>query len=335
MGDVRIAVIGGGIAGLTCASELARADASVTLFERSRGLGGRLGTRRQGQFAFDHGTQFITARGRQFSRFIEVAARAGVVAPWKPRVLEDQRAWDRPIEDWLVGTPGMSSLVRPLTRGIDLQNGVSVHELLQGQGGWELQTDSGRENRIFDALAVALPAPQALTLLGPHGRAFRRLGDVRMAPCWALMAAFDRPIAAAAEALRWTNGPLKWAACNSTKPQRPQDPQAWVVHASAEWSRQNLNADARDAAQLLLTAFGDALGAALPAPVQFEAHRWRHALVEQPLGVPCLVDEEVAAGACGDWCIAPRVEAAFESGRALAHSVLSMVGLSTPATQRH
>jgi predicted NAD/FAD-dependent oxidoreductase len=64
--------------------------------------------------------------------------------------------------------------------------------------------------------------------------------------------------------------------------------------------------------------------------VFLQAHRWRYAFVEQALGLPCLVDEETAAGACGDWCIAPRVEAAFESGRALAQAVLSMVGLSRP-----
>jgi predicted NAD/FAD-dependent oxidoreductase len=68
--------------------------------------------------------------------------------------------------------------------------------------------------------------------------------------------------------------------------------------------------------------------------VYLQAHRWRHALVEQPLGLPCLVDEEIAAGACGDWCIAPRVEAAFESGRALAHSLLPMVGLGLPTVGR-
>ena len=79
MGGVRIAVIGAGVAGLACARELARADAKVTVFERSRGLGGRLGTRRQGNRAFDHGAQFITARGRPFSRYAEIAARAGVV----------------------------------------------------------------------------------------------------------------------------------------------------------------------------------------------------------------------------------------------------------------
>lgn len=334
MDAVRIAVIGAGIAGLACARELARADAQVTLFERSRGLGGRLGTRRQGNFAFDHGAQYITARNRAFVRYLETASRAGVLTRWSPRILEDERLLETPIDDWHVGQPGMSALVRPLSRNVDLQSGVGVHELIQSQRGWELQTDSGRQNQIFNAIAVAVPAPQALTLLGPHGRAFHRLTEVHMAPCWAAMIAFETPLDGGADVRRWSRGPLTWAACDSSKPQRPAGPQCWVVHASVDWSREHLEADAREVAQLLLHEFATATGAKLPVPVHLQAHRWRHALVQQPLGLPCLVDEESAAGACGDWCTAPRVEAAFDSGRALAHSLLPMVGLASPAAIR-
>lgn len=334
MDEVRVAVVGAGIAGLACALELARADAKVTVFERSRGLGGRLATRRHGPFAFDHGAQFITARSRPFARYLGIAAHAGAAAPWNPRMAEDHREWDKPIEDWVVGTPGMSAFVRPLSRGLNLQMGVRVHELLQGQRGWEILTDSGRESRVFDAVAVAVPAPQALALLGSHGRAFRHLTDVRMAPTWTAMIAFESPLDATAQACRWTTGSLSWAGCDSSKPGRTQNAQSWVVHASTDWSQQHLEIDQQDAAQLLLKEFTAAMGCGVPPPVHLEAHRWRHALVEQPLGLSCLVDEELAAGACGDWCIAPRVEAAYESGRTLAHSLLSTVGLSAPVMRR-
>jgi renalase len=328
MDDVRFAVIGAGMAGLACAHELARADARVTVYERSRGLGGRLATRRIGQLAFDHGAQFITARSHPFSRYAEIALRAGMLDAWRPRIMEDDRAWPAPIEDWWIGQPGMSALVRPLARNIEIQSGIAVHELIPSQRGWELHTDSGRQHVTFRAVAVAVPAPQAYSLLGPHSRSFRHIAEARMAPCWTGMYAFDPPIDAGADARRWTTGPLVWAACNSSKPERPRTPQCWVVHASSGWTRQHLDLDAKSAANLLLRAFEDNLGYRLPTPVHRDAHRWRHALVEQPLGLSCLVDEELSAGACGDWCIAPRVEAAFESGRSLAHSLLSMVGLA-------
>jgi hypothetical protein len=334
MGAVRIAVIGAGIAGLTCAQELARADARVTVFEKSRGLGGRLGTRRVGDLAFDHGAQYISARSRSFVKYAEVATRAGVLTRWAPRILEDDRLWEAPVEDWFVGQPGMSAVVRPLARSVDVQSGVGIHEIIQSQRGWELQGDSGRQNHIFDAIAVAVPAPQALTLLGRHGRTFRHLHEVRMAPCWSGMFAFDQAVDPGADIRRWTQGPLTWAACDSSKPNRPSGLYCWVVHASVAWSRQYLEAGAEQVAQLLLREFAAATGARLPAPVHAQAHRWRHAFVEQALGLPCLVDEEIAAGTCGDWCIAPRVEAAFESGRALAHSLVSIVGLSLPSVTR-
>jgi predicted NAD/FAD-dependent oxidoreductase len=316
------------MAGLACAHELARADAKVTVFERSRGLGGRLATRRIGPLAFDHGAQFVTARSRPFGRYAETALRAGMLDAWRPRIMEDDRAWPAPIEDWWIGQPGMSALVRPLARNIEVQGGIAVHELIPSQRGWELQTDSGRQNVTFRAVAVAVPAPQAYALLGAHGRAFRHMADVRMAPCWTGMFAFDPPLDLGAEARRWTKGPIAWAACNSSKSERPLGPQCWVVHATSTWSREHLNLDATEAAPLLFAAFAESVGRALPPPVYQGAHRWRHALVEEPLGLSCILDEEMSVGACGDWCIAPRVEAAFESGRALAHSLLSMVGLS-------
>jgi predicted NAD/FAD-dependent oxidoreductase len=334
MENPRIAIIGAGIAGLACARELSRADARVTVFEGSRTLGGRLGTYRRGDFAFDHGAQYITTRSRSFTSYVGVAGRAGAVQAWRPRIMEDERAWPEPIDDWQVGAPGMSALVRPLSRSLDLRTGVTVHELVQSQRGWELQTDAGREDVIFDAIGVAAPAPQALSLLGGHGRAFRHLANVRMSPCWTGLFAFKRPIDAGADVRRWTRGSVTWAACDSSKPQRPQGPQSWVLHASPAWSREHLEDDARDVVRELRAEFAQAIGIALPEPAYAVAHRWRHALVEQPLGLPCLVDEEIAAGACGDWCIAPRVEAAYESGRALAHSLLSMVGLSAPLLRR-
>jgi len=334
MADVRIAVIGGGMAGLACANELARADAKVTLFERSRGLGGRLATRRQANLAFDHGAQYITARSRPFLHYAEMAARAGAMAAWHPRIMEDDRSWEAPIGDWGVGTPGMSALVRPLTRNIEIRGGITVHEMHPGQRGWELLTDAGRQNVIFDAVAVAVPAPQAATLLAGHGRAFRHLTEVRMSPCWAGLITFDTPLDLGADVRRWTQGPIIWACCDSNKPGRFRQPQSWVVHASAAWSREHLELDSHDAAQQLLRLFAAAVDRTLPVPSYLAAHRWRHALVEQPLGLPCLMDEELATGACGDWCIAPRVEAAFESGRSLAHSLLSTVGLAAAVARR-
>jgi len=55
------------------AAGLARGDARITVLERSRGPGGRLATRRERGAAFDHGAQYVTARSRPFSRYMDAA----------------------------------------------------------------------------------------------------------------------------------------------------------------------------------------------------------------------------------------------------------------------
>ena len=58
---MKIAIIGAGIAGLTTAKML-RDIAEVTVYEKSRGAGGRICTRYTDSFDFDHGAQFFIAK---------------------------------------------------------------------------------------------------------------------------------------------------------------------------------------------------------------------------------------------------------------------------------
>ncbi|TGN44114.1 FAD-dependent oxidoreductase, partial [Paracoccus liaowanqingii] len=65
---IRVAIIGAGLAGLTCAGRLAQAGLSVTLFDKGRGPGGRLATRRADDgLRFDHGALWLAARDPGFA----------------------------------------------------------------------------------------------------------------------------------------------------------------------------------------------------------------------------------------------------------------------------
>ncbi len=79
---VTIAVIGAGLAGLTLARML-QGQAEVTIFEKSRGPGGRMAHRRRGAFDADHGAQYFTARSPAFRALIDQAMAVGAVAHWQ------------------------------------------------------------------------------------------------------------------------------------------------------------------------------------------------------------------------------------------------------------
>ena len=59
-------IIGAGMAGLTAANLLQNAGWAVTVVDKSRGVGGRMATRRLGASRFDHGAQFFTVRDAGF-----------------------------------------------------------------------------------------------------------------------------------------------------------------------------------------------------------------------------------------------------------------------------
>ena len=61
--ELTCAIVGAGLSGVTCAASLHEQGISVRVFEKSRGIGGRMATRRTpAGLHFDHGAQYFTAR---------------------------------------------------------------------------------------------------------------------------------------------------------------------------------------------------------------------------------------------------------------------------------
>ena len=61
--EVEVAVVGAGLAGLACAQRLRQLGRRVVVVEKSRGLGGRLATRRLPGTCADHGVRYLEVQG--------------------------------------------------------------------------------------------------------------------------------------------------------------------------------------------------------------------------------------------------------------------------------
>ncbi|MDX2091419.1 MAG: FAD-dependent oxidoreductase [Kofleriaceae bacterium] len=309
------AVIGAGIAGIACARELATIG-RVTVFDKGRGFGGRLANRRTEHARFDHGAQYLTARSAAFRAVVDGWCATGVAAPWRGRIVSLDGATLTPVVDEarFVGVPGMSAVVRALAGDLDVRHGVRVGSLAQVGRRWRLRDDAEGVLGEYDAVVVAVPAAQAVPLL-PLAALAERAATVRMRPCWAAMVGFARSVDAAFDGAFVSAGALSWIAREASKPGRDEN-EAWTVHASPAWSTTHLEEERVEVADALARELVALLGAS--PPVFVDAHRWRYALVEAPVGEPCLVDADAGLAACGDWCLGARVELAYESGRAAA-----------------
>jgi renalase len=319
MTEAAVAIIGAGMAGLACARVLFGAQQSVTVLEKSRGLGGRLATRRIGRLAFDHGAQYVVARDAALKDYLELASQTGYVSAWAPATAGVAR-----IEPWLVGSPGMSALVKPLAAGLDVRSGLHVRACEWRAEEWWLKTEDVDEVGPFAALVLAVPAPQAIEMTRNLETVDveQSLSQVRMAPCWAAMVAFDSRFAAPAEVLRDAAGPLSWAARDVGKPGRRSPHDCWILHASTAWTREHIDDAPAAVAAALLREFENLVGTT-PKGAYLSAHLWRYAHVEQALGRPYVWYPELQLGLCGDWCLGARVEAAWMSGTAMARQVLA------------
>lgn len=194
MHDSCFAIIGGGISGLACARALIRHGHSVQLFEKSRGPGGRLASRRTPSATVALGAQYFTARSPELQSELAAWQQANVVAPW-PHSL-----WVCEESDWQhkqgnqarwVGVPRMSALTRHLSQDIDLHTQCRIEQLHREESIWWLQDDQGIRHGPFTQVILAIPAPQAQPLLAPHAPALTRTCQrIEMNPCWTAYALY-------------------------------------------------------------------------------------------------------------------------------------------------
>ena len=319
-----VAIIGAGLAGISAARALMAQGHAVAIFDKGRGPGGRLATRRieaEGRkLQFDHGAQYLRAESADFAAAL---AEAGT-APWPDAARR-------------VGVPSMSAVPRALLGEIPCVASRHVGQIEGSPGAWRLRHWDARlvrpgkrlpdgapeEAGPFAAVLLTMPATQAREVLGQQAPSLSEaLASIRYAPCWTVMASFNGPLALP-ETLRPEAHAIGWAARDSAKPGRDARQENWVIQAGPAWTRAHLELPADAIAQPLLAALAAFSAAPLPAPFMAMAHRWRYSLLEAPLGEPCLWDATARIGYASDGCIGGRAEAAWDSGAALAARVLA------------
>ncbi|MFG0288628.1 MAG: FAD-dependent oxidoreductase [Rhodopirellula sp. JB044] len=336
----RVAVIGAGLGGLMAARTMADHGLDVHVFEKSRGVGGRMATRRgDGIPSFDHGAQYFTVRDDRFARHVRSWIANGVVAPWMGRIVElrpgGEVVAEKRSQVRYVGTPAMNSIAKHLAADLDITLGCRIESLRRHDDTWELIQDDQTSLGRFDIVVTNGPPAQSASLLQGHTDLAETAASVPMVPCWSVMLHCEGLADLEFDGAFINEGPLRWIARNDAKPGRenPSSSAAssWVLHASDEWSTKHLEIDRDDAQQQLIHAFEEILGRKITAVHHVATHRWRYANTRKALDERCLWDPTTMLGACGDWCGGPRVEGAFLSGSAMAGAVLRYATVDRPA----
>ena len=327
-----VAVIGAGVAGLTCARKLRDAGCAVAVFEESDIPGGRAAGQEEEFGAFDCGAQYFTARDPRFKSAITSWLRTGVVAEWRARIMrvtKDKVDDSRESAIRYTGYPGMDALAAYLARGFQIGYGQRVVDLARVESGWTLQLEDGSQTLPYASVVVAVPAPEAARLLAGSPDIAARIANIEMKPCWAVMLQFEKPLDARFDAAIVEDEPISWLARESSKPGRRAG-ERWIVHASNAWSAEHLDAEPDAVVAGLMKTFCELVEKRIK-PTGVATKRWRYSLATDTVGTGCLYDPATGLGACGDWLLNGRIEGAFLSGLAMASELIQQSGLNRPA----
>ena len=320
-----VGIIGAGIAGLICADQLRREGISVTILEKSRGVGGRSATRHLDESSCDHGAQYFTVSDPLFAERVAEWRGKEVVDIWRGRIVAIDSGVVRDLNETrerLVGIPGMNSIGKHLAQNLDVRNNTEIKRIDRSNERWQAFDGAGHPYGPFDALLSTAPPLQTRHIFGEWSPPFAaQLDSIEMLPCWSVMLRFASRLPVDFDGAFVNGSPLSWIARNNSKPGRGPS-ECWLLHGSAAWSKAHVDCEAEDARTKLIEEFWKLVGKELLHPSSVTAHRWRYSIPREVLPTRYLFDDQLQIGCAGDWCGGPKIEGAFLSGDALATRLL-------------
>lgn len=321
----KIAIIGAGMAGLTAAS-LLRDNAEITLFEKSPKPGGRMATRDNAPYTFDHGAQYFKVRSPQFKSFIQPLIDNGVIARWDARfaeIVKDEihfsSQWSEEYPHY-VGVPGMNAIGKALASDLSVHYNCQIESLHRVNKHWLVEDAGNQISEEFDWIICTLPAVQTTQLLTDSVAFAKQINTHSMKACYSLMLGFEQDLALPFDAALVRGHDISWVSVNSSKPGRSSY-FSLLLHSTNDWADKHIN-DNNDFVMNHLLEQGNAvLQTNLHAAQHTSIHRWRYANAEKTTGEEFMLDKNLHIAVCGDWMIHGRVEAAFVSAYQLAHKI--------------
>ena len=283
---MKIAIIGAGIAGLTTAKML-RDIAEVTVYEKSRGAGGRICTRYTDSFDFDHGAQFFIAKTPQFKEFLNPLIQSSVVKSWNARFVEikknqiiNQRQWNDDFPHY-VGAPTMSEMGRFLAQDLDVKLNMEV-QIKKEENQWHIIDINGVNHGSFDWVISTAPSLQSAAILSDEFKFHNILMERNMIECFSLMLGFENKLDLTWEAALISDADISWISVNSSKPDRRKD-FTLLIHSTNLWAKNNFNIKKDVIIEQLLDATSEIVGKSIYDSKFIDLHRWKFANIKKQI----------------------------------------------------
>lgn len=338
MREPSIAIVGAGLSGLAAARRLTQAGLDCTVFDKSRGVGGRMATRRaeyQGAtLRFDHGASYLTHA--QATGIAELMTPASTALPNSdyalPHLCDAANLTPWNLSSFgknpnFVSASGINGVGKALAADLDINLSATITRASRDTRGnhWQLSTQDALLPQSFDLLILTTPPAQATNILGPYqGPIMPTLTSVQPRACWTLMLGTQRPISASV--LDHSGEEIHRVIPEHSKGRHhPNGLYTYTIQAGRAWSQKHAETPAEDVALAMLRQL-KTLGWDGTGIKHQQIHRWLYAGVANPANEPCLTDPDQGLICAGDWCLGNDIDSALTSGNAAAREAVQLLG---------
>lgn len=297
----KIIILGAGMSGIACALSLYK-NFDVQIYEKSRGIGGRLCAKRLPHGVFHFGAQFCTAHTITFQNFL----RESDAVSFLGSSFDVDKGSNIETKNYFVGKDGMHSLLKKYNEVLNIHY---KHKAIDIDENRKLISFDSGQTISYDIIISSLPLPQARDIFQTEIE-----HDAIFSPCLSVGMSINGSPSYEHNAYKNINKDVAWLGSSSFYNNKNKE--TWILQFSPETSLAMMNncdstiqATAENSIRNIINGEYEIIHSGI--------FRWKYALCNRSNLKSKFTSISEDSFAIGDWNISPRVESAYISGTAL------------------
>ena len=314
-----ICIIGSGISGATIANLLSKKH-SVVLFDKARGPGGRASFKRiKDKIGFDHGTQYISPKTKEFKNFTKILIKKKILKIWggKHIFLNSKKKEDKKHLK-IIGKNGNNDISKYLLKKINCNYQSELKEIDYKNNFWRLSFADGKV-RSFKSIILTCPFPQLKKLSKKFIKKSFINRSLKMDANITTMIAIKKNKRSNSSYF-FEDSILGWAGNENSKKRFKSKYDLWTLQSTFSWANKKINQNKdnkKENSKTMINKFFQLSKIKKTKIIYTLNHGWKYSSNSKPFKIKSYWDPKKRLGVCADWFVGPRLESGWISAHDL------------------
>ena len=324
-----VAVIGAGITGISLANLLQK-KVNLTVFEKSRGVGGRMATRRAEPYQFNHGAQYFKIENKEFKNFLQPLIQNNIIKQMEANhieilnkeVIKKIKTYNK---IYYTAESKMNSVVKYLiNNNFFIKLLCKIEKTIKENDKWFIIDSDKVSYGPDDWLLITIPPYQALEILYNNFKYLDIIKKIKMRSCYSLMLGFNKVKEFDFDTVLFLDEDVQWLTITK-KILENKKYYNLLINSSYNFAEKNINCSKDKISDYLIKQVSDILKCELNNYEHKALHFWKYAMSKENNNLGSLLDEDLKVIVCGDWCMNGKVEGGFLSAKDATNKILKYI----------